>query len=121
MANRICKHAVDFAYPFTLGGVDETFPAGAYVVETEEEPVQGEAFRTYRAVGSILVERRQAKTAPRFWDIELSSLAAAMERDAALIGERVGRTAAPIPMPMDRTAESIDSAENEGWAPPRAP
>lgn len=120
MANRISKHVVDFAHAFTLGGIDEIFPPGAYIVETEEEPVEGQAFRTYRAIGSILVRPHSGKKALQFWDIELPSLAAAMERDAALIGERVSRTAAPILMPMDRTAESIDCAENEGWAPQRA-
>ena len=117
MTNRICKHVVEFAYPFTLSGIEGVFPQGAYVVEIEEEPVEGEAFRSHRAIGSILVRRQPGQRAPQFWDIELASLGSALERDATLIRERAGRTAAPILLPMDRTVESIDRAENEGWSP----
>lgn len=117
MINRICKHVVDFAYPFTLSGIEGIFPAGAYVIETEEEPVEGEAFRSHRAIGSILVQRQPGQRRPQFWDIDLANLGAALERDATLVGERAGRTSAPILMPMDRTVEAIARAENEGWAP----
>ncbi|MBB4658206.1 hypothetical protein [Parvularcula dongshanensis] len=120
MANRICKHQVAFAYPFTLKGIRDEFPAGAYTVETEEAPVTGDAHRTHRAIGSILVRRHPGARRPEFWDIDLRSLASALDRDAALGDARRSGAQSVIALPMDHTMDAIGRAEDEGWPLPGA-
>ncbi len=44
MAPRTSRESVTFARPFSLRGVDGVQPAGTYVVETEEEPVESLSF-----------------------------------------------------------------------------
>ena len=49
---RTRRETVTFARPFRLRGVDEAQPAGAYTVETDEEPIEGLSFMAYRRVAT---------------------------------------------------------------------
>lgn len=54
MTLRTKREIVTFAQPFRLRGVDETQPAGAYAVETDEEPIEGLSFLAYRRVATVI-------------------------------------------------------------------
>ncbi len=51
MMTRTTSKAMTFTRPFTLSGVDTQQPAGTYVVETDEEQIEGVSFLAYRRVG----------------------------------------------------------------------
>ena len=53
-AVRTRRETVTFARPFRLRGVDEPQPAGAYTVETDEEPIEGLSFMAYRRVATVI-------------------------------------------------------------------
>ena len=54
MIERTTKAIVAFARPFVLDGFDQELPAGNYVVETNEELIQGLSFPAYRRVSTTL-------------------------------------------------------------------
>ncbi len=41
MTVRTSKKTVTFGRPFTIKGIEEVLPAGAYSIETDEEPLEG--------------------------------------------------------------------------------
>ena len=51
---RTRRETVTFARPFRLRGVDGPQPAGAYTVETDEEPIEGLSFMAYRRVATVI-------------------------------------------------------------------
>jgi hypothetical protein len=51
---RTRRETVTFARPFRLRGVDGPQPAGAYPVETDEEPIEGLSFMAYRRVATVI-------------------------------------------------------------------
>ena len=53
MATRTTNKIVTFAKPFVLGDFDEVLPSGDYVVETDEELLQGLSFTAYRRIATI--------------------------------------------------------------------
>ncbi len=54
MTIRTSRKTVTFNKPFALRGVDEALPAGAYTVETDEEPLEGISFLAYRWLSTRL-------------------------------------------------------------------
>ena len=54
MTIRTTKNTVSFNKPFTLGGLDEVLPAGAYSVETDEELLEGISFPAYRRILTLI-------------------------------------------------------------------
>lgn len=85
VTTRTRSETVTFREPFTLPGLDEVLPAGAYSVETDEELLQGVSFPVYRRVLSVI--RLPAEPGrpgiARSMTIDPGALAAALERDAA--------------------------------------
>jgi hypothetical protein len=75
---------VTFARPFLIEGFVQELPAGDYVVETDEELIEGLSFPAYRRVSTTLHVNvvpghpglRQA------WQIDPERLDAALIRDA---------------------------------------
>lgn len=53
-APRTSRESVTFARPFALRGVEGVQPAGTYVVETEEELIEGLSFPAYRRVETVV-------------------------------------------------------------------
>lgn len=68
-----------------IDGFQQELPAGDYLVETEEELIQGVSFPAYRRVSTILrVERIPGRPGLKeSWQIEPEALEAALVRDAA--------------------------------------
>ncbi len=85
MTIRTSKKTVIFRRPFVLGGFDEVLPAGAYSVETDEEPLDSVLFPAYRRI--LTVMRLHPKpTHPGFTQtltIDPNELEAALKRDQA--------------------------------------
>ncbi len=87
-APRTSRESVTFARPFSLRGLDGVQPAGTYVVETEEELIEGLSFPAYRRVATVmLLPSGAGGTAWRqIAAVDPAELRAALERDAAAAG-----------------------------------
>ena len=54
MTLRTKRETITFAHPFTLRGVDGAQPAGAYTIETHEEPIEDLSFLAYRRIATVI-------------------------------------------------------------------
>jgi hypothetical protein len=54
MLTRTTRERLVFTRPFTLAGTLRAQPAGTYLVETEEELLEGLSFPAYRRVGTTI-------------------------------------------------------------------
>ncbi len=54
MSNRTHREVIVFHRPFRLRGWSEAQPAGTYVVETEEELIEGLSFAAFRRVSTTI-------------------------------------------------------------------
>lgn len=84
MATRLVKSTITFKQPFVLAGLQDEQPAGDYLVETEEERLEGLSFEAYRRVKVLVHLRRcvgRPNTTESVW-IEPSDLDAAQDRDS---------------------------------------
>ena len=86
MNERVVRQTVTLLRPFSLQGVDGTFPPGAYEVETSEEQLEGLSFVAYRRVGtSIRLPGQGASNASwQLYEIEPRELSDIQARDAGL-------------------------------------
>ena len=106
-----------------MGGFDEVLPAGAYIVETDEELLQGISFPAYRRISTLIYlhakpgnpGRRQALT------IDPNELDAALMRDQAPEDIPVRRDASQETLngttgsrPEVANRQAIERAEDEG-------
>lgn len=85
MTTRTSEKTVTFARPFFLGEFDDALPAGAYVVETVEELLEGISFRAYRRTLTLLHHRPESGRGGlvETFTVEPAELEAALERDRA--------------------------------------
>jgi hypothetical protein len=81
--NRTSDRTVTFTGPFTIDGFEQELPAGDYVIETEEELIQGPSFPVYRRVSTTLrVDRIPGRPGQKEnWQIVPEALDAALIRD----------------------------------------
>jgi len=83
VTTRTNTKTVTFAKPFTIGGSDKEFPAGDYVVETDEDLIEGLSFPVYRRMSSRLYSppdsARPGTSSTLF--VESSELELALARD----------------------------------------
>ena len=84
MTERVTHNTVSFRRPFEIAGVEGEHPAGTYVVETIEEPIDGLSFIAYRRVSTTiaLASRRFGPTSRQVVTINPLDLVAAQARDA---------------------------------------
>jgi hypothetical protein len=75
---------VSFANPFSLNGIEGTFPAGTYTVEETREPVEGLSFIGYRRTKTTieLPSSNAAYVSRQLIEVEPADLEAALARDA---------------------------------------
>jgi hypothetical protein len=109
MTTRTSKKTVTFGSAFTLGGFDEILPAGDYVVEMDEELIQGVSFPVYRRVlTAIHLPAKSGNLAlTRTLTIDPNELDAALERDRDPAALSVGNRKA-------KTPNVISSAQKKG-------
>lgn len=55
MLTRNSRRTVTFTRPFVLTGIDGLLPPGRYVVETEEELIQGLSFPAYHRTATVML------------------------------------------------------------------
>jgi hypothetical protein len=84
MTMRTSSKTITFLHPFKLSGVDDVQPAGRYVVETDEELIQGVSFPVYRRLSTLLrlAGSPGSTESARIIDIDPAELAAALAKDA---------------------------------------
>jgi len=117
MATRTTSKIVTFTKPFVLGDIDEVLPAGDYVVDTDENLIEGLSFAAYfRASTTIYLPNGSSN--PRLWrsaNIDPQALDMALARDretpATADGDRPP-VSDGCQLPADRRAN--ERAENEG-------
>ena len=85
VTERITRKTVNFLHPFALAGVEGEQPAGAYTVETTEEPIGGLSFIAYRRVSTtiVLVSRQFGPASRQVVTIDPLDLEAAQKGDGA--------------------------------------
>jgi hypothetical protein len=85
MTVRTTYRTLSFAHHFQLKDMDQARPAGAYVVETDEELLQELSFSAWRRVASrlLLPIGPGGPMLSEVIDIDPMELDAALERDAA--------------------------------------
>lgn len=85
MTLRTTSRTVLFTHPFLLSGIVEEQPAGAYIVETDEELIETASVAAYRRVATLirLPGRPGSSVLGQVVDIDPAELAAALDRDAA--------------------------------------
>ena len=81
--NRTSDAIVTFCRPFVIAGFEQELPAGDYVIETEEELIEGLSFPVYRRVSTTLhVDRIPGRPGQKeSWQVVPEALEAALVRD----------------------------------------
>ena len=87
MIERTTRTVVTFARPFVLDGFDQELPAGDYVVETDEELLQGLSFPVYRRVATtFFADRLPGRSGQKeAWLIDPKTLDAALLLDGTAL------------------------------------
>lgn len=87
MTVRTSRKTVTFAQPFSLRGIEAEQPAGTYMVETDEELLEGLSFPAYRRVATmIFLPARPGDTVSgQLVTIDPLELEAAEKRDAETV------------------------------------
>ncbi len=83
---RTTKTNVTFAHPFRIAPDGETYPAGAYDVETDEEAIEGNDRTAYVRVKTLLFVKVGGTTS--IHTVDPTALAEALARDAQQSLER---------------------------------
>jgi hypothetical protein len=85
MTTRTSRKTVTFERSFSLRGIDRELPAGSYVVETDEELIEGVSFPAYRRVATTIFvpSRPGGIVSGQVMTIDPLALAAAQKTDAA--------------------------------------
>lgn len=76
--------SVSFAHPFSLDGIEGTFPPGTYAIEETREQVEGLSFIGYRRTKTTieLPASDSALLSRQLVEVEPADLEAALARDA---------------------------------------
>jgi hypothetical protein len=85
MTVRTSRKTVIFTRPFSVSGIDEVQPPGAYVVETDEALLPDLSFPAFRRVATLIWLRSPSGRGimEQMVDIDPLELQAAQERDAS--------------------------------------
>jgi hypothetical protein len=85
MLSRTTTRTVTFLMPFSIVAANQELPAGAYLVETDEELIQGLSFPAYRRVGTFLRIPQLRGSSDRLHSVPVDpeELEAALVRDLA--------------------------------------
>ena len=85
MTIRTTNKTVTFDNPFFIGDYEEILPPGTYIVETDEELLEGLSFHAYRRILTLLhlPEISRNRRVERTLTIEPKDLDEALTRDEA--------------------------------------
>lgn len=92
MSTRTSKKTVTFRRPFSLGRFDEKLPEGDYIVETDEELLDGLSFPAYRRKSTLIYLQANSSRPGRrqALPIDPSALDAALLRDQVAEDAQLG-------------------------------
>jgi hypothetical protein len=84
MTDALSQKSVTFAHPFSLEGVEGTYPPGTYAVAETREQVEGLSFIGYRRTKTTieLPGSNASYISRHLVEVEPADLAAALTRDA---------------------------------------
>lgn len=84
MDQRMTRKIVTFPRPFALSGVDDKLDAGAYIVETCEELIEGLSFVAYRRVWTTMIKPHAVygEAMRQLFEIDPAELEKALKSDA---------------------------------------
>ena len=84
MTTRMSGETVTLLHPFRLSGMDDVLPPGRYLVETEEERLEGVSFPAYRRLSTVihLAGRPHSSETARMVTVDPTELAAIRNNDA---------------------------------------
>lgn len=87
MTIRTSQRTLQFAHPFQLKNMDAASPAGAYLLETDEELLQELSFPAYRRIATrlLLPITPGSSILGEVIDVDPLDLDAAQERDATAL------------------------------------
>ncbi len=54
MTMRTNRKTVNFSFPFRVSGIDDVLPPGSYLVETDEELLEGLSYAAYRRLATVV-------------------------------------------------------------------
>lgn len=80
MMTRTTERTVTINRPFSLTNSDETYPAGEYLVATDEEMISGLSFPIWCRVATTIHVRKGGTT--QVWTIDPQELEFLLSRDA---------------------------------------
>ena len=84
MKHRTSKTTVTFSHPFAIAGLEGCQPAGSYVVDMEEELVEGLSFPVWHRIHtSIRLPKRLDGSLIQEVPLDPAALAAALAADLA--------------------------------------
>lgn len=88
MSERTTSRWISFKHPALIDGVDQSLPAGDYLIETDEEQIPGLSFVAYRRVKTMIVVPALVGTTTgrQLVEVEVAALQAALDRDSAASG-----------------------------------
>ena len=98
MLSRTTTRTVTFLMPFSVAAANHQLPAGAYLVETDEELIHGLSFPAYRRVATFLRIPQPRGQSDRHHSVPIDpeELETALARDLASYTETKERREAVI-------------------------
>ena len=82
MLTRTQRSTLVFARPFSVNGEAQRQPAGSYIIETEEELLEGLSFPAYRRVATtITLQSAPAGAVVQMLSVDPADLARAQDAD----------------------------------------
>jgi len=99
---RTTEKTVIFRHPFFINNLDEPLPAGDYLVETDEELLEGVSFRAYRRILTVmqLPAVFGHPGATHSLTVDPDELDAALKRDREIRGAREDRAFVQVSLPQ---------------------
>ncbi len=80
MSSRSLRRTISFSHPFSLRGLVGKQPPGDYLVETDEESIEGISFLAFRRVATNLEISRDGTT--QIFPVDPTELEVALMRDS---------------------------------------
>lgn len=98
MLSRTTTSTVTFLMPFSITATNHELPAGAYLVETDEELIQGLSFPAYRRVATYLRIPQPRGQSDRLHSVPVDpeELEAALAKDVASYSETKSGEKTPL-------------------------
>lgn len=104
MTTRTSKKTVTFRRPFTLGALNEVLPSGDYIIETDEELLEGLSFPAYRRKLTLIYLHQNSRNPSRRQALQINP----RELDSALMRDQAAEDT-----PVDADAEKRSSGADD--------